>query len=134
MHYIVVQPQGDLSSEERAYGISRELYNITAPAHIQDDYQTECMVFPIIEHPTSGLLAMRVELDFQIYVHSQATLDRLIALFPIMDVNEISALTNYITSQNKIVFSQIIPSDVSVRDTEWMADNGWFNAYSDGEG
>ena len=134
MEYIIVQPQGDLDSRTRAYGITRELYNITAPEHLQEGYQNDGIVFPLIAHPTSGLWAMQVETQFEIYVHSQVTLDRLVALFPIMDTNEIAALTQFITTSNLITFGQIIPSDVIVRDEEFMTSEGWFQFNTNGEG
>lgn len=127
--YIIVQPQGGLDSYTRAFGITRELYNLTAPQETQELYQHECVVFPLIAHPTSGLYAMRVELDYAIPVHNQAKLDQLVSLFPIMDPGEVQALSDFILTSSVITFAQIIPSDVTVYDEAYMIAEGWFFDY-----
>ena len=124
--YIIVLPQGGLDSYTRAFGITRELYNLTAPQAAQELYQHECVVFPLVSHPTSGLWAMRVELDYAIPVHNQAKLDQLVALFPIMDPAEVQALADFILTSSVVTFGQIIPSDVTVHDEAYMVSEGWF--------
>ena len=126
MEYIIVQPQENLDSYTRAFGISRELYNITSPEELQKEYQKDCIVFPLILHPNNELWALIIESNYEIYVNNQTTLDKLISLFPIMDINEIESLSNFILTSDRILFGQIIPSDVIVRDENYMIENGWF--------
>ena len=49
MHgYIIILPLPHMTSEARAYGISRELYNITVPLAIQEDYHKDGIVFGVV--------------------------------------------------------------------------------------
>ena len=49
--YILVLPEGTLTSEKRAKSITRELYNITTPLAVQEPYQKDGKVFGVIVHP-----------------------------------------------------------------------------------
>jgi hypothetical protein len=126
MGYIIVTPQGPFSSAERAAAISRELYCITAPIAVQEPYQADGNVFGVIAHPDGVQHALVVRLDYEIAVHNQAKLDELVALFPIMDPQEIQALADFILTSSLVTFQQIIPSDVTVYDEAYMVAQGWF--------
>ena len=54
MSYILIESNDDLTSQERAELITRELYNITAPEAMQHDYQADGTVFGLVEHPDGG--------------------------------------------------------------------------------
>jgi hypothetical protein len=126
MSYIIVLPQGNLSSYERAEAITRELYCITVPNDIQEDYQKEGIVFNLVKHPDNVQTALHIDLDFVIPVNSFANLSKLVSLFPELTEEEKTDLQSYILSSEKFVFANIIPSTTTVRDYQYMVDNGWF--------
>lgn len=126
MNYIIVLPEGVLNSEQRANRISEELYNITAPLAIQEPYQHGGKVFGIIAHPDGVQHALTITLDYPIPVHPQATLEKLIALFTELTEAEIRALSSYVLNSQEFPFAAIIPSTTTVRDQEYMIENGWF--------
>ena len=126
MNYIIVLPEGVLNSEQRANRISEELYNITAPIAIQQPYQHGGKVFGIIAHPDGVQHALTITLNYPIPVHPQATLEKLIALFTELTEAEIRALSSYVLNSQQFPFAAIIPSTTTVRDQEYMIENGWF--------
>ena len=126
MSYILIESNDDLTSQERAELITRELYNITAPEAMQYDYQADGTVFGLVEHPDGGDWAMHIEEDWLIYCHDDVDLARLVGAFPEVPADEVASLSALIESSDKIQFSQIIPSTATVRDFEYMVDNGWF--------
>ena len=58
--YIIVLPEGVLSSEHRAERISRELYCVTAPLATQEPYQHDGKVFGMVEHPDGACVYVSV--------------------------------------------------------------------------
>ena len=124
--YIIVLPELTLSSEQRAKSITRELYNITAPLAIQAPYQKDGTVFGVIEHPDGVQFALQVDTDYIIPVHPQATLEKLVSLFPELTADERFALQSYVLNAQEFPFGHIIPSTTTVRDQQYMTDNGWF--------
>ena len=78
--YIIVLPEGVLSSEQRAERISRELYCVTAPLATQEPYQHDGKVFGMVEHPDGVQFALQVDTEYNIPVSPLATLERLISL------------------------------------------------------
>jgi|TARA_Y100000289_G_scaffold22439_1_gene21861 hypothetical protein len=126
MSYILIQSNDDFTSQERAELITRELYNITAPEVMQHDYQADGTVFGLVEHPDGGDWAMHIQEDWVIYCHDDVDLDRLVGAFPEVPADEVATLRSLIESSDKVTFSDIIPSTATVRDYDYMVDNGWF--------
>ena len=126
MSYILISANDDLTSQERAELITRELYNITAPEAMQHDYQADGTVFGLVEHPDGGNWAMHIDEDWVIYCHDDVDLARLVGAFPEVPADEVASLSALIESSDNIEFAQIIPSTATVRDHEYMVDNGWF--------
>ena len=126
MQYIIVLPEGTLTSEKRAKSITRELYNITTPLAVQEPYQKDGTVFGVISHPDGVQHALQVDTDYVIPVHEQATLEKLVSLFPELSDTERFNLQSYVLNTDEFPFSAIIPSTTTVRDQEYMIDNGWF--------
>lgn len=126
MSYILIESNDDLTSQERAELITRELYNITAPEAMQHDYQADGTVFGLVEHPDGGDWAMHIDEDWLIYCHDDVDLARLVGAFPEVPADEVASLSDLIESSDKIEFSQIIPSTATIRDYDYMVDNGWF--------
>ena len=124
--YIIVLPEGTLTSEKRAKSITRELYNITTPLAVQEPYQKDGTVFGVIVHPDGVQHALQVDTDYVIPVHEQATLEKLVSLFPELSADERFALQSYALNSDEFPFEAIIPSTTTVRDQDYMVQNGWF--------
>ena len=127
MGYIIVKPEGVLTSPQRAAFISRELYCITLPLQFQSPDQHANNVFGIIHHP-DGRAALVVDLAYQIPVHPLVTLERLVSLFPEITDAERMTLMQVIFSSKAFPFRHIVPSTVTVRDEAYMIADGWFPA------
>ena len=128
MQYIIVLPEGTLTSEKRAKSITRELYNITTPLAVQEPYQKDGTVFGVIEHPDGVQFALQVDTEYVIPVHEQATLEKLVSLFPELTADERFNLASYALNTDAFPFAAIIPSTTTVRDQQYMIDNGWFES------
>ena len=124
--YIIVLPVGLLSSEARAKAITRELYNITVPVAVQEEYQKDATVFGVVVHPDGVQHALQVSTDYIIPVHEQANLEKLVAMFPDLTDQERVTLQGYIHTQDRFPFGAIIPSTTTLRDHDYMVANGWF--------
>jgi len=124
--YIIVLPEGTLTSEKRANSITRELYNITTPLAVQEPYQKDGTVFGVIVHPDGVQHALQVDTEYTIPVHEQATLEKLVSLFPELSDSERFNLQSYVLNTHEFEFGQIIPSTTTVRDQDYMVQNGWF--------
>jgi hypothetical protein len=127
--YIIVLPEGTLTSEKRAKSITRELYNITTPLAVQEPYQKDGTVFGVIEHPDGVQFALQVDTEYIIPVHEQATLEKLVSLFPELTADERFNLASYALNTDAFPFAAIIPSTTTVRDHDYMVQNGWFEIY-----
>jgi hypothetical protein len=128
MQFIIVRPEGILTSPQRAQFITRELYCITLPLQFQTPDQHDGTVFGIIHHPTDGRAALQVDLDYIIPVHPLVTLERLVSLFPEITDAERMTLMQVIFSSKAFPFRHIVPSTVTVRDEAFMIAEGWFPA------
>lgn len=124
--YIIVLPEGTLTSEKRAKSITRELYNITTPLAVQEPYQKNGTVFGVIVHPDGVQHALQVDTEYTIPVHPQATLEKLVSLFPELSETERFELQSYVLNSNSFPFGHIVPSTTTIRDQQYMIDNGWF--------
>lgn len=135
MNYIIVLPEAGLTSEERAKGISEELFKISRPPHVRNPKDVSRYVFGWMKHPETDdtsanfdMHALTVDLDYQIYVHPENNLDGLLGLFPEVPEAEKQQLAAYIASSatNRFRFGDIIPSTANVRDKDYMDAEGWF--------
>ena len=124
--YIIVLPEGFLTSEVRAKSITRELYNITVPVAVQEEYQKDATVFGVITHPDGIQHALQVDTDYIIPVSPQATIEKLVSLFPELNEQERFNLASYVLNNHEFPFGNIVPSTTTVRDYDYMVENGWF--------
>ena len=124
--YIIVLPEGFLTSEVRAKSITRELYNITVPVAVQEEYQKDATVFGVITHPDGIQHALQVDLDYVIPVSPQATIEKLVSLFPELNEQERFNLASYVLNNQEFPFGNIVPSTTTIRDYDYMVANGWF--------
>lgn len=126
MGYIIVLPEGFLTSEVRAQSITRELYNITVPVAVQEEYQKDATVFGVVVHPDGIQHALQVDLEYVIPVHPQATIEKLVSLFPELNEQERFNLASYVLNNKAFPFGHIVPSTTTIRDYDYMVENGWF--------
>ena len=124
--YIIVLPTATQTSERRAYQITRELYNISRPVLIQAEGEAASTVFGIVVHPDGIQNALQVDTEYLIHVHEAATLEKLVACFPELTNDERFELSAYVQTNHKFPFEHIIPSTTTVRDHDYMVQNGWF--------
>ena len=127
MHgYIIILPLPHMTSEQRAYSISRELYNITVPLTIQEDYQHDGHVFGVVKHPDGMQAALHIDTDYLIPVHPLATLEKLVTLFPEIPEQERTMLQSFVLHNRAFPFGMIVPSTSTIRDYAYMVEQGWF--------
>ena len=126
MQYIIVLPTATQTSERRAYQITRELYNISRPVLIQAEGEAASTVFGIVTHPDGIQNALQVDTEYLIHVHEAATLEKLVACFPELSNDERYELSAYVQTNHSFPFEHIIPSTTTVRDHDYMVENGWF--------
>ena len=126
MTYIIVLPVGVLTSDTRAKQITRELYNITVPLAVQADYQKDGTVFGVVKHPDGVQHALQVDPAYIIPVHPQANLEKLVSMFPDLTDTERVTLQGYIHTQEQFPFGAIVPSTTTLRDHDYMVEQGWF--------
>jgi len=124
--YIIVLPTATQTSEARAKQITRELYNISRPVLIQAEGEAASTVFGIVVHPDGIQNALQVNTEYLIHVHPAATLEKLVACFPELTNEERFSLSAYVQTNSKFPFGHIIPSTTTIRDQQYMIDNGWF--------
>jgi hypothetical protein len=126
--WILVNAEGLLTSVARAQIITRELYNITRPVWLQEPFEAESNLFSYITHPDDPTnAALIVDTMHIIQVHPSCTLEKLIAVFPELTVDERFALSSVIHQTNAFPFGLILPDSVTVRDEQYMIDNGWID-------
>jgi hypothetical protein len=90
---------------------------------VQEPYQKDGTVFGVIEHPDGVQFALQVDTEYTIPVHPQATLEKLVSLFPELSETERFDLQSYVLN---FPFGHIVPSTTTIRDQQYMIDNGWF--------
>lgn len=124
--YLPVTARLNLTSEERAKGISRELYNLQLPKKLHEPGRVTTMLLPCIEHPTTGQWACVGETTLAIDVHPQRDLHALVALFPQLTQEERDSMTYYIATNETVYFQYLIPPDAETLTQEEAAAAGWF--------
>ena len=124
--YLPVTARLNLTSEERAKGISRELYNLKFPKVLNEPGRTTTMLLATIQHPDTGQWACVGDTDLSIVVHPQRDLNALVALFPQLTTEERSAMTYYIATSEVVLFQYLMPSDSEVLSQEQAEAAGWF--------
>ena len=124
--YLPVTERINLTSEQRAKGISRELYNLKFPKVLHEPDRTTTMLLATIQHPDTGQWACVGDTDLSIVVHPQRDLNALVALFPQLTTDERSAMTYYIATSEVVLFQYLMPSDSEVLSQEQAEAAGWF--------
>jgi hypothetical protein len=134
MAYIKVTPQLNLTSEQRAEAISRELFRIQRPIDQQGDATAYLFGWQKFANggsdakylPSIVDTCLEVHVNQIIYVHPENNLTNLIALFPELSQAERDGLAAFIESQSSFPFQYIIPQGTTVFTYEQMKEAGWF--------
>ena len=126
MEWILVKPVGLINSEDRAKVIARELYNIMRPVHVQSLDEASNTLCSILQHATDKTqYALRVDTDYMIAVHPECNLEKLVAMFPEISASQRYNLSSAIHQLDEIPLHSILPNTITVRDYQYMVDNGW---------
>lgn len=126
MEWILVKAVGLINSKDRAHIITRELYNITRPVHVQTPDEAGNTLCSVLQHATdNSQYALRVDTDYMIPVHPECNLEKLVAMFPEISASQRYNLSSAIHQLDEIPLSSILPNTVTVRDYQYMVDNGW---------
>ena len=126
MEFILINDVGLITSEKRARIISRELYNIERPVHLQTPDEAQCNMFAVLQHPTdTDAFALKVDTDHMLTIHDECNLEKLVAMFPELTSNERFNLMSAVHQLDEMPFNALIPSTVTVRDLQYMTENGW---------
>lgn len=127
MEYILIEPEGQLNSVQRARIITRELYNLGRPVFLQREDEADCTYFGVITHPDDYTrAALLVDTQNVLPIHPNCTLERLVAMFPELTAEERYTLSSTIHQLDAVPFGLILPDSVTVRDEQYMATDGWF--------
>ena len=125
--YLPVQPRINLTSHQRAVGISVELYNLKQPKHLQEPGQVTTQLLPVVQHPTTGQSACIADDGLTIEVHPERDVTALVSLFPQLSTDERATMTYYISTSPVVVFSYLMPSDSEVLTEAEAEAAGWIN-------
>jgi hypothetical protein len=125
--YLPVVPRLGLTSEQRGRAISRELFNLTLPRHLQPPRQTSIYALALIENASNaGEWALVGDHEHLINIHPERDVTALVSLFPQLSEEERSQLTYYIASSDSVTFGNLLPSDATVLTYEQAEALGWF--------
>jgi len=126
MNYMPVEPYGQWDSAERAALINEELFNLSRPTTVKDPNDVTTKLFGEITHPTTGQVALQVDLDYTIRIHPDKDISNLQNLFANLQQAELDGLSAFIDANSRIKFSDIIPSTSEVLTKEEAEAAGWF--------
>ena len=124
--YLPVQPRINLSSQQRAEGISTELYNLTLPKHLHEPGRTTTKLLAVIEHPTTKQWACVADTELTIPVHPEKNVTALVSLFPQLTTDERASMTYYISTNAVVEMRYLMPSDSERLTEEEASAAGWF--------
>jgi len=123
--YLPVQARMNLTSRQRAEGISTELYHLELPKHLHQPGRTTTKMLQVIEHPTTGQFACVAFSDMAIKVHPQRDVTALVALFPQLTAEERASMTYYIATSPVVLMQYLMPSDAEQLTEEEAQAAGW---------
>jgi len=125
--YLPVVPRLNMTSEERAKALNKELFNLQLPKHLHGPRQTTNMLLDCVKHPTTSEWALVADTAFKIKIHPQRDIIALVSLFPHLTQEERDKLTYHIASRDIVIFEDLIPSSTEVLDEAQAEAAGWFD-------
>lgn len=126
MNYMPVEAYGEWTSTERADLINEELFNLSRPIIVKDERDVTTKLFGEITHPTTGQVALQVDLDYTIRIHPDKDISNLQNLFANLQQAELDGLSAFLDANSRIKFSDIVPSTSVVLTSEQAQEQGWF--------
>ena len=124
--YLPVSPRLNLTSQQRAQGISQELYNLKLPKTLHGKDHVTTQLLGLIQHPTTEQWACVGDTAMAIKVHPQRDITALVSLFPQLSTEERAAMTYYIATNDIVLFQYLMPSDAEILTEEEARKAGWF--------
>jgi len=124
--YLPVTARLNLTSEQRAKGISTELYNLLLPKVLHEPGRVSTQLLSCIKHPDTGQWACVGDTTLAIAVHPQRDLHALVALFPQLTQEERDSMIYYIATNDVVFFQYLIPPDAETLTQEEAEAAGWF--------
>ena len=124
--YLPVTPRLNLTSEQRAKGISQELYNLKLPKALHVEGHVTTQLLGLIQHPETEQWACVGDTEMAIKVHPQRDITALVSLFPQLTTEERAAMTYYIATNETVLFQHLMPSDAEILTEEEAKEAGWF--------
>jgi len=124
--YLPVSPRLNLTSQQRAQGISQELYNLKLPKTLHGKDHVTTQLLGLIQHPTTEQWACVGDTEMAIKVHPQRDITALVSLFPQLSTEERAAMTYYIATNDIVLFQYLMPSDAEILTEEEARKAGWF--------
>jgi len=124
--HLPVVPRLGLTSEERGRAISRELFNLTLPRHLQVEGAASFLLEVRQNDSDPDEWALVGDHDHEILVHPERDVTALVALFPQLSEEERSQLTYYIATSTSVTFGNLLPSDVTQLTQSEAEALGWF--------
>lgn len=125
--YLPVTARINLTSQQRAEGISSELYNLEFPKVLHEPGRTTTKLLATIQHPVSGQWACIADTELTITVHPQRDITALVALFPQLSDDERAAMTYYIASSELVFFAYLMPAASEILTEAEAEAAGWID-------
>jgi hypothetical protein len=122
---LLVQPLAGLSSIERAWKISEEIFAISRPKAFRTQNNVVKYYFGVIDNGSEAVLQVP-DPSVSINVHPENDLTELIGLFPNLSEPEKNGLVAYIKSSQSFPFQNIVPSDSIIVDDQYLIENGFY--------
>jgi hypothetical protein len=124
--YLPVTPRLNLTSQQRAQGISQELYNLKLPKVLHGEGHVTTQLLGLIQHPETEQWACVGDTELAIKVHPQRDITALVSLFPQLTTEERAGMTYYIATNDVVLFQYLMPSDAEILTEEEAREAGWF--------
>jgi len=124
--YLPVVPRLGLTSHERGLAISRELFNLSVPRHLQVAGAASFLLEVRQNDSDPDEWALVGDHDHEILVHPERDVTALVSLFPQLSEEERSQLTYYIASSDSVTFGNLLPSDATQLTQQQAEALGWF--------
>ena len=124
--YLPVVGRLNLTSRQRADGISRELYNLQFPKVLHEPGRTTTTLLATITHPVTSQVALVADTALTTCVHPQRDMHALVALFPQLTQEERDSMIYYIATSTEVAFANLMPSDAEQLTEAEAQAAGWF--------
>jgi hypothetical protein len=123
MKYIIINPGGGKTAEQRARGISIELEKLSRPSADPSKLRG---LLPIQKHKSEDLAALAFVPGYSIRIDKRHDIAKLITLLDSeIKLQEIQALIKYLSVVPQVMIDHLIPSTTQVEEEQYLIDNNW---------